>query len=215
MTKRRTVQQGESVPSIAYEEGLLADTLWNAPENAALREARSSMHILRPGDVLHIPDRVLKTVERPTGAACTFRLHGVPDLLCVQLRLADQPRAGEPYMVEVDGVVVAQGTTGEDGMVRAPIPPTARTGRIRLRNDRAGIELQLGHLDPVDTVLGAQQRLQNLGYFTAPLDGAEGDDFDDALAQFQCAAGLPITAELDAATRAALASTHDDANEVG
>ena len=50
--KHHTVQQGESVESIAHAAGHFWDTVWQHPDNAALRQLRRSPHVLLPGDVV-------------------------------------------------------------------------------------------------------------------------------------------------------------------
>jgi hypothetical protein len=57
-----------------------------------------------------------------------------------------------------------QGTTSSQGLIEQPISPNARKAVLRL--GKSGIEEQfvllLGHLDPVTTINGIQERLRNL-----------------------------------------------------
>jgi len=69
------------------------------------------------------------------------------------------------------------------------------------------VTLRLGHLDPIDTVSGAKQRLSNLGYGCGP-----GPDLDEttreALRAFQGDQGATQTGELDDTTRTQLQQAH-------
>ena len=68
--------------------------------------------------------------------------------------------------------------------------------------------LRLGHLDPLSTNTGLQQRLTNLGY-PVPVDGEIGPETQSALRSFQIVHGLSVTGQPDDATRAKLGETHD------
>jgi hypothetical protein len=57
-------------------------------------------------------------------------------------------------------------------------------------------ELKFGSLDPVETDTGVSGRLVNLGYGS--------DDPKEAIKAFQQKQGLPVTGEVDDATRSAL-----------
>ncbi len=72
------------------------------------------------------------------------------------------------------------------------------------------MNLSLGHLDPKDTVTGAQARLNNLGFsLPGALDGSIGRKTETALRAFQIVNNLPVTGLLDSATSDLLGSAHD------
>jgi peptidoglycan hydrolase-like protein with peptidoglycan-binding domain len=70
------------------------------------------------------------------------------------------------------------------------------------------MELTIGHLDPWDTISGAQGRLRNLGYDPGPIDGALGPRTRSVVRAFQRARGLSITGDLDRNTLETLKETH-------
>jgi N-acetylmuramoyl-L-alanine amidase len=211
MPTTHQVQQGECLVSIAESYGFFWETLWNLPENKAIREARRDPTVLLPGDVVTIPEKTVKEYVRPTGARHTFRVKNVPARL--NLRLRDEggnPRAGLAYVLIIDGVET-RGTTDGDGAVRAPIPPTARRGALRVTDETGeeeSYELDLGTLDPADTVRGAQARLAQMGAYAGAVDGRMGEAFSAALRSYQASQGLTLTGELDASTQASLRETH-------
>src|SRR5579859_897862 len=89
------VAQGECLSSIAYENGLLEDKLWNHPANAALRARRKDRRILFPGDRLYVPPIDPGENERPTDARHKFRRIGVHEQLRIVLRDSKgKPRPG-------------------------------------------------------------------------------------------------------------------------
>ena len=53
-------------------------TLWNLPENAALKTLRKNQNVLMAGDTLHIPDLTVKQETRPTDAGPQIRAERHP-----------------------------------------------------------------------------------------------------------------------------------------
>lgn len=232
------VKVGDSVPSIAYELGHCWATIWNHPQNKALRELRRTPNILLEGDKLFIPERTFASYERPTGKWHEFKRRGVPSKLRLTLveplrthvfplaellgdarppapeKAQDPPKpwAGVAYALTIDGVEI-QGKTGDDGVVETSIRPNVRTALLVVAKgtpDERTIHLDVGHLRPADTERGALERLENLGYLkkTGPATAATPQQISAAIALFQGASGLPPTGELDDATRYALEDLH-------
>ena len=213
MAVTRVIRDGESVAGIAFEAGLLPETIWHHPENAALKARRDSGHALLDGvDQLHVPDRRPKKVEIPIDRRTTFRRPNVPDVL--RIRLLDEqgrPRAGLPYLLAVAGQADATGRTDADGGLVQAVPPGARKGVLTLRNEWEELEtceLFLSHLDPAGELGGIQQRLCNLGFDCAAEYGRFGPLTEAALLAFQAREGLPSTGAADAATRARIDALH-------
>jgi N-acetylmuramoyl-L-alanine amidase len=207
MPTTHQVQQGECLVSIAESYGFFWETLWNLPENKAIRDARRDPTVLLPGDVVTIPEKTVKEYVRPTGARHTFRVKNVPAKL--NLRLHDEggePRANLAYVITIDGVET-RGSTDGDGAVHVSIPPQARHGTLVLVESGESFELNLGNLDPVDTPRGAQARLRQLGAYFGAVDGTMNEEFGRALRAFQSSRGLVPTGELDASTQASLRET--------
>ena len=198
------VQQGECLVSIAEDYGFFWETLWNLPENADLRAKRLEPTVLLPGDEVVIPEKTIKEYVRPTGARHTFRVKNIPAKFNLRLLdVADEPRKGLAYTLTIDGVVT-RGTTDGDGWVRGSMPPRARLAVIELDEGGERYEVDLGHLDPVDTILGAQSRLSALNAYDYEPDGLPSEEWSEALRDFQRAKGITPTGELDASTQAAL-----------
>lgn len=204
MPTRHTVRQGECLVSISESYGFFWETLWSHAENEGLRSRRRDPTVLLPGDVVFVPDMTIKSYMRPTGALHTFRVKNVPAKFELRLRAEDgSPRSGLAYVLVIDGVEIP-GTTDGNGAVKSSISPTARDGILRIPSTGEEIILDLGHMEPVDTIRGAKMRLQSLGTYNGPIDDNGGVAFSRALSDFQGGHGLERTGVLDASTQDAL-----------
>jgi len=207
MASSYTVQQGDSLTSIAFGLGLNWEAIWNHPNNAALKSSRQDPHVLCPGDVLYIPDMDPRLEDKSADASHKFVRKASLDRLRVRLMKDFQPRSNVSYTLVVDGKTI-DGTTDGDGMVDQPISPGAQEGKLLLDGGKEEYEFALGNIDPIDTISGLQGRLQNLGYFAGEVTGEMDDDTKDAVHSFQAACGLPETGEADDATMAKLKSEY-------
>jgi hypothetical protein len=200
------VRPGDCLASIAVAHGFHWKTLWQWPENAALKQNRQDPHVLHPGDQVFIPALRPKESRCETDRRHRFKLKGVPE----RIRIAvtdeeDRPMANQPYMLEIDGVRF-EGSTDASGMFEHAIPPGAKDGHLSVGEgeSRQDFRLALGHLDPVTEISGAQGRLLNLGYYAGLVDGQLNAATRTALLLIQDKYGLSPSAENDAETQAKL-----------
>jgi N-acetylmuramoyl-L-alanine amidase len=205
------VKAGESVVSLAEKHGLFAPTIWDAPENAALKALRPDMNTLMPGDELFIPDLRRKAETVATDQRHKFRRKGVPARFRIQLYDFGEPRANQDFTLVIDKMTTIEGTSDGDGVVEATLPPGAQTGRLTIGEDEFVVELAFGQLDPLSEISGVQQRLTNLGYDCGVADGEINSRTQAALRAFQLAQDehLLVTGELDDATRERIGELHD------
>lgn len=204
MSTRHTVKPGESTSSIAWQYGHAPDTLWDDPENAALRKERTHADVLLPGDVLVVRDIVPKAVPVATGRRHRFRRKGVPSRFQVQLCDAQGPRPALDYELDVDGVI-APGKTDGEGWIHAWVPPGAREIKLLVGGAVERI-FKIGHLDPIDARTGQASRLRSLGFLHQDADAEE--DLRAALRAFQFMNELDPTGEADEATLRKLAEVY-------
>ena len=152
------VQAGDTLTGIALDAGFYSwETVYNHPQNAALRAQRPNPGELFVGDQLYIPDKQPKTVELHS-----FPLENNPQrkyrLVRKKLRAYvslylynddDEPYANKKYQLIVDGQLYA-GATGTDGLLRESVPPRSQSCVIRLwpnanePNETVTWTLQLG-----------------------------------------------------------------------
>jgi len=202
-----TVSQGDSIPSLAKDNGFFPDTIWNHGANAALRAKRKSMNQLFPGDEVFIPELNKRIESRPTDNLHKFKRKGTPAKLNMQVMLLGEPRKNEPYVLQIDGKVI-NGTLDGEGKLEQYISPDAKGGVLLLNGGKESIPVQVGYLNPVATLSGVQQRLNNLGFYCGNEDGTVDDMTKEAISNFQQRNGLPVTGESDGATQAKLQELH-------
>ena len=210
MTKTHVIRPGDCIASVAFENGLRTDTLWEHPDNAALRGQRESGFLLVPGDALVVPDPRPRRAACATGNRHVFKRHGVPEKLRIRLEDEGLPRMLVPYVLVIDGRT-SSGHTDEEGRLEAWISPDAREGSLQVEDDPP-MAIALGRLEPVSQDQGAHDRLRNLGLLDT--GGIDEEGLDDAgrvtlaLLRFQTLEELPPSGLLDDDTRAALAAAH-------
>jgi N-acetylmuramoyl-L-alanine amidase len=199
------VQQGDCINSIGFQYGFFPKTLWEHPDNAELKTLRKNPNVLRPGDVVHIPEKKQKEESCATEKLHKFKRKGVPSKLNLRLLFNEKPRANEDYVLEIDGKLI-KGKTDGDGWIRQPISPDAKEAKLKLKDGKEEYPLNLGHLDPIDEIEGVQARLQNLGYYSGEVDGEMNEETVDAIRKFQQDMGLKESGEIDKVFRDKLRS---------
>lgn len=128
--------------------------------------------------------------------------------------LPQQPWANAPWTCTIDGAL-SSGTTGSDGKIELSISPGAKQGRLVIDTDKPTqrvIMLNLGGLEPPDSVKGVMQRLSNLGFEPGgrepPTDDQGRDALRRAIESFQNANDMSPTGEVDSALIGKLKEVH-------
>jgi hypothetical protein len=206
MAKTHTVRAGDSTESVAYDNGLFWETVWNDPANADLKAKREQPNILEEGDALFVPDKRLKYEPGATDLRHRFRRKGVPSVLRVRLLEYSEPRVGVEYIVRFGDKSIS-GKTDGDGWVRCYLMPDVEKGSLTLDTGEV-YNFEIGTVRPVRSLRGVQNRLRNLGEYSGPIDGEMNDDLRQSLERFQQSQNLPITGAADEATQKALLQTH-------
>jgi hypothetical protein len=200
---KRKVGQGGTTSGFAKSYGFFWRTIWEHPENAALRAKRKDPNVLSEKDDIFIPVREIKKVSKPTEAQHVFRRKGEPSKIKIRMLEHEKPRADEDYILEIDGKQT-KGKTDGDGQLEHFIPGNARSGKLIFQAGKEIYNLMLGSLDPLDQISGVQQRLNNLDYKCGGEMGKMGPKTKEALKKFQADQKLNVSGEPDAATKAKL-----------
>lgn len=208
------VVQGETIISIADKYGVSWETVWNAGENARLKQEREDPSILFPGDQVVIPETTPGSVAAAMGGRHRYRLKKQTALFRVKVEdAAGQPLPGKKFLLEIE-TLRHEGVTDEGAVVELEIPAAARSGKLIVwledeKNTVLSWNLKLGHLDPVETVTGVQARLSNLGFPVGEISGQMGTATEAAIRAFQIVHGLPADGQLSDAVRQKLEELHD------
>lgn len=208
-----TVIRGDCISSIAANAGLTWQQVWDAPENAKLKELRKDPNILSAGDVVFVPEKTLKTVSGGTNSRHRFVKKGVPAMFRMQLFDGAEPRKNQSYVLVVDGKEY-KGTTNGEGVLEEPISPSAVMGALTIGPDNFHISLEFGHIDPITELSGLQARLTNLGFDCGSINGILDDATRAAISAFQYRFGLEQTGQPNEATYARVQELHDSVGEI-
>jgi hypothetical protein len=182
------IRQGDYLLSLAHKFGFDADTVWNHPANAELKKLRSDHNILWSTDVLYIPDQDGEPnwMELTPGTTNKF----VSDALSVTITgtFADENLASQAFTIQ-ELPDLNRPPTDANGKLTFDAPVTLKTATVVFADAGQTFVLKIGHLDPIGTLSGVIQRLQNLGYidFDADLDENHLDFVRMALRAFKAA----------------------------
>ena len=189
MSKTQIVKQGDTLSTIALENGFRDfHTIFDHPNNAKLKATRDP-HVLLPGDKLFIPDLEPKTVDRATGSVHKFVVAG--SRLFLRLKLLDvngKALASTPCDVALEAGKAPDpdNTTDANGILEASLDAGVRKGEVTAHvqskvkpptpkkddpppppppEEKVKFDLRIGHLNPEFKLSGQQARLNNLGFF--------------------------------------------------
>jgi hypothetical protein len=201
------IRQGDFLSKLAQRRGFEADAVWNDPQNADLKQSRSSYDVLSAGDLIYLPAQKPTTFSLSVGSENNFTVD-VP-LIDISITLTND---GEPVKsatchVLLDGSDAPVDTTTDgDGLLKLKVPMDCDTLTLTLDEPPASYTVRIGHMDPENEPSGVVLRLTNLGYIDDPYPSDES--LADAVRAFQTDAKLEPTGVVDDATRSALVKAH-------
>lgn len=200
MAKTHTVVQGETLARIArqYKFGS-AMNLYNHPANAEFRKLRPNPDLIFPGDEVTIPDVDTKPLTISTGRQHVFCLKRETE----KLKLKLQNKRGKSLQDKKILLTLAgekiEAIIGTDGVLEVDLPKGDEKEAILdvymnpdSEEPTHRFELQLGHLDPVETLSGVQARCNMLGFDCGVADGVMGAKTRTGVKAFQKANGLDV-----------------------
>ena len=213
MPVRYKVQPGDCMLGIAATFGFEEwEPIWNLAQNKDLRGRRPDPSVLAEGDVVFVPDLEPRVFVLETGKRHRIVIKRVKVAIRPQLLHLDAtPIVGAKCAV-TPAKKPLEGRTDDDGWFEQKVPADAKDLKliVILTDDPDGPcyiwRLAIGHLDPVDTASGLQQRLSNLGYWPAGESNAATLPF--GLRAFQEDHDLDVTGEADQATQDKLKEVH-------
>jgi N-acetylmuramoyl-L-alanine amidase len=204
------VRTGECVSCIAKQSGHYWESLWHDPANQELRDVRKDPNVLLVGDMVTVPPIRPKSEPGASEMRHRFVRRGEPSKLRMQVMRDHEPLANQPYELIIDDDQTRKGTTDPEGKLEVPIPGDAKRGVLWVGEEpkRYRYLVQLGAVQPNESIDGVKQRLKNLGYFAGTINRTVDDEMRTALKAFQEKNGMPVTGELDDATRQRIKEAH-------
>ncbi len=212
--KTHIVKKSECFASIAQKYGFHdAEIIYNDPANSELRSKRDNLHVLVEGDLIYIPEKLNKTRKLAANSAVTFTVKGLLTELHLVIEGTDaKPLCNKLYELEVAGELYS-GKTDDNGCIRQKVPASGEVAKLSVYlsddlKDNLYWRLQMGCLEPVDTLSGVQARLNNLGFNAGIEDGEFGEKTEQAIFAFKQLHNLSGGTEIDQTFTNALKSEY-------
>lgn len=213
MPSRYKVKSGDCMLGIAAKFGFTDwNEIWNHAQNKDLRDRRPDVTVLAEGDLVFLPDLKPQVFVLATGKRHRIVINRLKVAIRPQiLHLDATPVASAKYTLELADKAM-EGSTDGEGWIEQKVPADTNELKliVRLTDDPAGpcyvVRLAIGHLDPVDTDSGLQQRLSNLGYWPAGESSKAALPY--CLRAFQDDHDLEVTGEADQTTQDKLKEVH-------
>lgn len=109
-----------------------------------------------------------------------------------------------PTAVACDGETVAFTASAE--LLDTPITPITRACSVTAPD--VDLVLTIGYLQPVSTVPGFRERLNNLGYRAGDSEDVDTNTMRSAIEEFQCDQGLVVDGRCGPVTQQRLRAVH-------
>lgn len=184
MPKKYTIKSGDCLSSLGERYRIPWKKIWQDSANEPLRKKRGDPDVLYPGDIIYIPDFEKKMEFGATEQRHRFRLKLNPIWIRVAvLDILHQPMADVPYHFVVDGEPQPEAQTTSEGLAEVKIHKAE--SEVVLHLPWGELPVELGRLDPANTIKGIQERLKNLGIDPGLIDGRMGPRTAAAIRQFQ------------------------------
>ncbi len=179
------VKQGDFVDLLAHQYGFDANDVWNDSANDELRKNRDNPNVLYSTDVLYMPPRVAPApFNLQTGTTNTFESN--EPTVPVQIRFDYPDLASQAFTIDELPNLTGQSTDG-DGIAKFVVPINIGHFTVTFTSSATSFAFLLGNLDPVGTLSGIFQRLQNLGYIPreVAVDTSDLEPLRKALRRFR------------------------------
>jgi len=207
--KTLKVKKGECLSLIAARYGMHWKTIWNHPENDALKNKTRNPNILDVGQFIFVPDHETKKYTIHTDNIHKFVKLGAKTKVKFKLMRHFKERKALDFLITTDCKEKITGTTDSDGFVNISVHPKCRALVLEIKDDW-GIEkyeIKLNALTLYEQDNGKKQRLDNLSG-TNEMKLREKASFDKSIAVFQYLNDMELTGNMDKTTEDKLFKTH-------
>jgi N-acetylmuramoyl-L-alanine amidase len=216
MTQQHTVAQGETLLRIARQYGYKTSTaLYNHPSNAEFKALRPDPNLIFQGDIITIPAKKEKFMPLRASSINTFVVQNEKEYFRLQVSFEDgEDITGKRIVLNI-GSQTIDTVLPSDGLIELELTSNdALTGSVDLylkegdSTPTKSFTVQVGTLDPVETLSGVQGRCNSLGFDCGTVDGVNGSKTIAGVKGFQQAQELQIDGIAGPATKSRLAHVY-------
>lgn len=200
MTQQHTVAQGETLLRIAKQYGYqTSKALYNHPSNAEFKALRPDPNLIYPGDKITIPPKKEKFIPLRTNSINSFVVQNEKEYFRLQVSYDDGDDVAGKRVVLNIGSQTIDTVLQSDGLIEVELNNNdALTGTVDLYLNEGettptkSFAVQIGNLDPIDTLSGVQGRCNMLGFDCGTVDGVMGKKTRIGVKEFQYEHDLDI-----------------------
>lgn len=193
MVQQHTVAQGETLLRIARQYGFrTSKSLYQHPINADFRTLRPDPNLIFPGDIIKIPQKTEKFMPLKTGSKNTFVVRDEKEYFRLKVAYDDGDDITGKRVVLNIGSQAIDTVLQSDGLIEVELNNNdALTGNVDLylkagdTTPTKSFAVQIGNLDPIDTLSGVQGRCNMLGFNCGKVDGVMGEKTRIGVKEFQ------------------------------
>jgi N-acetylmuramoyl-L-alanine amidase len=200
MTQQHTVAQGETLLRIAKQYGYqTSKALYNHPSNAEFKALRPDPNLIYPGDKITIPPKKEKFIPLRTNSINSFVVQNEKEYFRLQVSYDDGDDVAGKRVVLNIGSQTIDTVLQSDGLIEIELNNNdALTGTVDLYLNEGettptkSFNVQIGNLDPIETLSGVQGRCNMLGFNCGTVDGVNGAKTKAGVREFQRAQQLQV-----------------------
>ncbi|EAW26903.1 hypothetical protein ATW7_16892 [Alteromonadales bacterium TW-7] len=200
MTQQHTVAQGETLLRIAKQYGYqTSKALYNHPSNAEFKALRPDPNLIYPGDKITIPPKKEKFIPLRTNSINSFVVQNEKEYFRLQVSYDDGDDVAGKRVVLNIGSQTIDTVLQSDGLIEVELNNNdALTGTVDLYLNEGettptkSFAVQIGNLDPIETLSGVQGRCNMLGFDCGTVDGVMGKKTRIGVKEFQYEHDLDI-----------------------
>ncbi|MDQ9092444.1 peptidoglycan-binding protein [Pseudoalteromonas haloplanktis] len=193
MVQQHTVTQGETLLRIARQYGFrTSKSLYQHPINAEFRALRPDPNLIFPGDIIKIPQKTEKFMPLKIGSKNTFVVRDEKEYFRLKVAYDDGDDITGKRVVLNIGSQTIDTVLQSDGLIEVELNNNdALTGSVDLylkagdTTPTKSFAVQIGNLDPIDTLSGVQGRCNMLGFNCGKVDGVMGEKTRIGVKEFQ------------------------------
>ncbi|MBB1335683.1 MULTISPECIES: PGRP and LysM peptidoglycan-binding domain-containing protein [unclassified Pseudoalteromonas] len=200
MIQQHTVAQGETLLRIARQYGYKTSTaLYNHPSNAEFKALRPDPNLIFPGDIINIPPKKEKFMPLRANSLNTFVVKNEKEYFRLQIIHEDGDDITGKRIVLNIGSQTIDTVLQSNRLIEIELNNNdALTGSVDLYLNEGettptkSFNVQIGNLDPIDTLSGVQGRCNMLGFNCGKVDGVNGTKTKAGVKEFQQAQQLQV-----------------------